>query len=116
MVPPQELAARWIPACAGMTDELRGEMSETQNLAVERARLAAVDRELAGLRGQHDLAMSAFKFDEASALQRRIEALEDERRAVAAALPPVNATAEPPLGVVPAMVAPRRALRARRRR
>ncbi len=108
-------------------------MSETRELAATHARLAAIDRELVGLHSQHDLAMSAFKFDEASVLQRRIEALEDERRAVsvlqrriealederravAAALPPVKPAAEPPLGVVPVMMAPRRALRARRRR
>ena len=52
-------------------------MSETQELAAKRARLTEIDRELAGLRSQHDLAMSAFKFDEASALQGRIEALDD---------------------------------------
>jgi len=91
-------------------------VSETRELAATHARLAAIDRELVGLHSQHDLAMSAFKFDEASVLQRRIEALEDERRAVAAAVPPVKPAAEPPLGVVPVMMAPRRALRARRRR
>jgi hypothetical protein len=85
----------------------RGELNETQDLAARRARLAAIDRELDGLRSQHDLAMSAFKFDEASALQRRIEAIEDERRAFAAALPPVAAAAEPPLGVVPRLARPR---------
>jgi len=91
-------------------------LSESRELAVERARLAAIDRELASLQAQHDLAMSAFKFDEATALQRRIEALEDERRALAAALPPVTAEAEPTLGGVPVLMSPRRALRARRRR
>ena len=77
------------------------------DVAASRARLADIDRELARLQGQHDLAMSAFKFDEASALQRRIEALEDERRGLAAALPPVAAAAEPPLGVVPGLARPR---------
>ena len=79
--------------------------------AAKRARLAAVEDELARLQAQHDLAMSAFKFDEATALQRRIEALEDERRALAAALPPVEAGAAPPVGIVPVLVRP-----ARRRR
>jgi len=76
--------------------------------AANRARLVEIDHALADLRGQHDLAMSAFKFDGANALQRRIGALEDERRAVAAALPPVKPTVEPPPGVVPKLARPRR--------
>jgi hypothetical protein len=82
-------------------------LNETQDLAARRARLAEIERELARLQAEHDLAMSAFKFDEASALQRRLEALEDERRAFAAALPPVGAAAEPALGVVPRLARPR---------
>jgi hypothetical protein len=62
-------------------------VSDGDETRAQRLRLAAVEGELARLRAQCDLAMSAFKFDEANALQRRIEALEDERRAVAAALP-----------------------------
>ena len=91
-------------------------MNETRDLAAKRTRLDEIDRELTGLRAQNDLAMSAFKFDEASALQRLIEALENDRQAVAAALPPVTAEAEPTLGGVPVLMSPRRALRARRRR
>jgi len=79
----------------------------------KRARLAEIDRELGRLRWRHDLAMSAFKFDEASAMQRRIGALNDERRVVAAALPPPQPAAEPPLGVVPALARPRRSRRRR---
>jgi hypothetical protein len=82
-------------------------LNETHDLAAKRARLAAIDCELEGLRSHHDLAMSAFKFDEANALQRRIEALENERRALAAALPPVGAAAEPAIGVVPGLARPR---------
>ena len=82
-------------------------MNETQDLAAKRARLAAIDCELEGLRSHHDLAMSAFKFDEANAVQRRIEALEDERRAFAEALPPVGAATEPPRGIVPGLTRPR---------
>jgi hypothetical protein len=89
-------------------------VTETPELAAKRVRLAAIERELAHLQAQHDLAMSAFKFDEANALQRRIEALEDERRTLLAALPP-EPDPEPPLGVVPVMKVPRRGLRARRR-
>jgi hypothetical protein len=84
-------------------------VTETQEIAARRARLAAVDGELINLQAQYDRAMSAFKFDEANALLPRIAALEDERRAVEAALPPV----EPPLGVVPLLARPRR-LRRRR--
>ena len=88
-------------------------MSETPEFAAKRARVAEIDRELTGLRSQHDLAMSAFKFDEANALQSRIEALEGERRALAAALPPVEAAAEPPVGIVPVLARPHRARRRR---
>jgi hypothetical protein len=52
-----------------------------------RARLAAVERELAGLAVRNDLAMSAFKFDEARAVQQVIAVLERERVELAAALP-----------------------------
>ena len=93
--------------------QLRGEVAGMDNPAARRARLAAVEDELARLQAQHDLAMSAFKFDEANALQRRIEALEDERRALAAALPPVEARAEPPVGIVPVLARPHRARRRR---
>jgi hypothetical protein len=82
-------------------------LNETHDLAARRVRLAEIERELARLQAHHDLAMSAFKFDEANALQRRIEALEDERRAVAAALPPAGAAAEPAPGVVPRLARPR---------
>jgi len=76
--------------------------------ATRRVRLAEIDRELATLRGQYDLAMSAFKFDEAKVLQRRIDRLEDERRRMAATLPPDTATTEAPLGVIPKLARPRR--------
>ena len=78
------------------------------DLAARRARLADIDRELARLQGQHDLAMSAFKFDEANALQRRIVALEDERQAVAATLPIAEPAAVSPLGIVPVLARPHR--------
>jgi hypothetical protein len=78
------------------------------DVAASRARLADIDRELGSLQGQHDLAMSAFKFDEANALQRRIVALEDERRAVAATLPVPAPAVEPETGVVPVLTRPRR--------
>jgi hypothetical protein len=84
------------------------------NTATTRARLAVVEGELGDLQGEHDRAMSAFQFDEANALQRRIEALEDERRAIIAALPLVKPTTEPPLGVEPVLARPRRLRRIRR--
>ena len=54
-----------------------------------RARLAEIDADLARLRAEHDIAMSAFKFDDANALLREIAVLEDERRPLAATQPPV---------------------------
>jgi hypothetical protein len=62
-------------------------------LEEKRARLAAVDRELSRLGLQHELAMSAFKFDKASDVQQRIAVLERERGELVDALP---APAEPP--------------------
>jgi hypothetical protein len=68
------------------------------------ARLAVLKRELTELGAQHDLAMSAFKFDEARELQQRIAVLERELAELAAALP---TPAPPPFGV-PVPVAIRR--------
>ncbi len=84
--------------------------------AAQRTRLATVEGELARLQAQHDLAMSAFKFDEAGALQYRIAALDDERRVLAAGLLPAPAAPDPPSGIVPVLARPVRRLRARRRR
>ena len=53
----------------------------------KRAQLVAVERELAGLSVRHELAMSAFKFDEASDVQLRIAVLERERAELVEALP-----------------------------
>ena len=85
-------------------------------VAARRERLGDVERELARLEAQYELAMSAFKFDEANALQTQIAALDGERRALAANLPPLPAPAEPPTGLVPVIDRPGRALRRRRRR
>lgn len=84
------------------------------DVVASRARLDDIDRELASLQAQHDLAMSAFKFDEANALQHRIVALEDERRAVAAALPLAEPATVLPSGIVPVLARPRRLRRIRR--
>jgi hypothetical protein len=73
-------------------------------VAVRRARLAAIDRDLARLRYRHDVAMSAFRFEEATALGPAIAALEKERERLAAALP----EAEPPTGIAPVLARPRR--------
>ena len=83
-------------------------------IAEGRARLDAIDRELNALVAQYELAMSAFKFDEASALQRRIASREAERRALAAALPAPLASEPPTPGVVPRLLRPRRGSRPRR--
>jgi hypothetical protein len=69
-------------------------------LAQNRARLAEIEGELTRLRYRHDIAMSAFRFEEATALGPAIAALEQERQALAAALPPAP---EPPTGVLPIM-------------
>jgi hypothetical protein len=83
----------------------------TAEVETKRARLAAVERELAGLGVRHDLAMSSFKFDEARDVQQRIAVLERERDELVGALP-----AEPPPEVsAPVMVRPRRVAQRRRR-
>jgi hypothetical protein len=79
-------------------------------LETKRVRLAAVERELAGLGIRHDLAMSEFKFDEAREVQQRIELLERERRELVDALPPPSRPPPPP-----GMVRARRLMQRRRR-
>jgi hypothetical protein len=81
-------------------------------LEAKRARLAVVERELAGLGDRHDLAMSEFKFDEAREVQQRIAALERERDELVAALP----APAPPPSAAPARVMVRRPRLAQRRR
>jgi hypothetical protein len=71
------------------------------------ARLAELDRELARLRHRHDIAMSAFLFEEATQLGRAIAELDRERQALAATLPAPLA-AEPAGGVIPVLARPRR--------
>ena len=73
-------------------------------LSAQRARLAEIDRDLARLRYRHDIAMSAFRFEEATALGPVIAALEKERERLAATLPEI----EPPTGIVPTLARPRR--------
>ena len=75
--------------------------------ANQRARLAQVEAELARLRYSHDIAMSAFRFEEATALGPQIAALEKERQALVAVLPPVPAET----GTVPALARPGRGRR-----
>jgi hypothetical protein len=82
-------------------------------LEAKRARLAAVERELAGLGDRHDLAMSEFKFDEAREVQQRIAVLERERGELAEALP--APAPPPPTAPAPAMVRRRRLAQRRRR-
>jgi hypothetical protein len=72
-------------------------------LEEKRARLAAVERELSGLGLQHELAMSAFKFDKANDVQQRIAVLERERGELVDALPapPGAPPTAPDLEMVP---------------
>ena len=75
--------------------------------AAQPDRLATVERDLGRLQAEYERAISAFKFDEANALQRKIGALEGERHILAASLPAPLAAPEPPIGVVPAIGRPR---------
>lgn len=79
--------------------------------AEARVRLAAVEAELTRLRYRHDIAFSAFRFEEATALGPAINALEREREALAAAIPP-----EPPKAPAPTRVEAPRGRRGRRPR
>jgi len=82
-------------------------LGEDQQASAQRDRLAEVEHKLARLRHRHDIAMSAFRFEEATALGPAIAALERERQALVTALPP------PPIetGVVPVLARPRRGRR-----
>jgi hypothetical protein len=86
-------------------------MISADDIAAKRTRLAVVETELARLRNQYDLAMSAFKFDEARELHARIETGENERRMLAEGLPP-----QPPVTATPAMRRRPSPLRRRSRR
>jgi hypothetical protein len=79
-------------------------------LKAQLARLSLVERELSQLSTRHDLAMSAFRFDEARDLQQRITMLEHERAELIAVLP--APTPPPPAGPVAVGIGPNR----RRRR
>ncbi len=83
-------------------------MTEPAEIAERRARLADIERRLARLQYRHDIAMSAFRFEEATALGRELAALDKERQALAAGLPAVDA-APPETGVVPILARPGRA-------
>lgn len=93
--------------------DLRESGRKVDQVAKRRERLSAVERELAELQAQYDLAMSRFKFDEANTVQRNISVREAERQSLAAALPALTVDPEPPVGVVPVIS---RALRRRVRR
>jgi hypothetical protein len=64
-----------------------GDRTMSAELEAKRTRLSLVERELLQLGTRHDLAMSAFRFDEARDLQQRITLLELERAELIAALP-----------------------------
>ena len=81
-------------------------------IEAKRARLAAIEQEVRGLGSRHDLAMSAFKFDEAREVQQRISTLERERSELVASLPAPALT--PPTGPVPVRIRTRRPTSRRR--
>ena len=85
-------------------------------VAEPRGRLARMEGELAVLQARYEMAMSAFKFEEANTLQQKIAALEAERRVLAETLPPPTLATEPPTGIVPMVGKRPRHGRARRRR
>ncbi len=85
-------------------------------MAEQRTRLAALGGELAVLEARYELAMSAFKFEEANTLQQKIAALEAERRLLAETLPSATLAPEPPTGIVPMLGKRPRRGRARRPR
>lgn len=76
-----------------------------------RARLAEIEAELARLRYRHDIAFSAFRFEEATALGAPIAELERERALLTASLPP-----EPPKAAALTRVEVPRGRRGRRLR
>jgi len=80
-------------------------------LEAKRARLAAVEHELAELVARHDQAMSAFKFDEAREVQQRIATLERKRAELVETLP---AKAPPPRAIPAPMMIRRRPAQRRR--
>jgi hypothetical protein len=82
-------------------------------LEAKRARLSLVERELLQLGRRHDLAMSAFRFDEARDLQQRIGVLEHERAELIAAVP--APAPEPPTAPARVAVVPSRRRRPRHR-
>ena len=71
------------------------EPADLDGVAAKHRELATLAARLDGLRAQYDVAMNAFKFDEARQLHARIEAAEREHRQLAAGLPP-PAPAAPP--------------------
>jgi hypothetical protein len=79
-------------------DHSRDEVMD--EVAAKRARLAELERELARLRYRHDIAMSAFRFEEATALGPAIAALDKEQQALAAGLPPAEAEPGPVIPVL----------------
>ena len=85
-------------------------------MAEQRGRLATMEGQLGVLQARYELAMSAFKFDEANTLQQKIAALEAERRVVAETLPSPPLAPAPPTGIVPMVGKGPRRGRARRRR
>ena len=82
-------------------------MDDTADIEERRGRLGQIEQELARLQYRHDIAMSAFLFEEATAVGREIAALDKERQTLAANLPTAQ-KAEPPIGIVPQLARPRR--------
>ena len=90
-------------------------MTGAINLEEKCARLCEIERDIARLQYRHDIAMSAFLFEEATALGRDIAALDRERQALAAELPPPAAEPSEAAGGAATGVVPVLERRPRRR-
>src|ERR1700737_1375869 len=111
---PSHVWSAWlvVVTTTGRLGYLRQRRQMTTEMEAKRARLVAIERELSRLGSRHDLAMSAFKFDEARELQRRITVLERERAELEAVLPAPAPT--PPIEPVPVRIRARRPIPRRR--
>ena len=83
-------------------------MNDAAENEERRARLVRLERQLAQLQYRHDIAMSAFLFEEAAALGRTMAMLEKERQTLAAGLPPPETIPQAATGSVPVLAQPRR--------
>jgi hypothetical protein len=99
-----------LPADWGQEDAMPASEPRQQGVVETgpRTRLAEIEGELARLRYRHDTAMSAFRFEEATALGQRIATLEGEQQALTAEAATAISGNETPTGIIPTLDRPRR--------